>query len=306
MTKTVMISGASGYFGTIACEFFASHGWKVLKASRHKKADIIFDLDEPESISKMRITEKVDLFIHAASANKESCIADPYNSISCNIVGTKAALDFCVGNQIEHFVYLSTINVFGQFEGYMNELSSPAPMDDYGISNLHAEEYVRMYMRQGKIKGMVIRPSSFIGMPKDMSTFSRWNLVPFSFCKQAFLTGEIVLETSGLQKRNFISILDICQVINLAFPRMIEFPLIHVLGPDTMTIRNVAELVQSIFYKSYQKKIRLVIPDATNHENEFIFHSLYMNDLYQPAGTVESHLECLSRKIAINHIQPFQ
>ncbi|KRE46312.1 NAD-dependent epimerase/dehydratase family protein [Paenibacillus sp. Soil522] len=297
MTKSLIISGATGYFGAIACDFFASNGWTVIRAMRRENANIFFDLNSPESIANMRISDKVDLFIHAAAANKESCLAHPYRSIAQNILGTKAALDFCVANRIEHFVYLSTLNVFGHPEGHIHELSSPFPEDDYGISHLQAEEYVRIYTNQGKIKGMVIRPSTFIGVPQDMIAFNRWSLVPFSFCRQAVMFGEIVLETSGLQQRNFVSVFDICKVINHSFSRMQDFPLLHVYGPDTLTIREVAELVQAVMDRGFKKRIRLVIPDGTNNEKVLYFQSLFLKDIYQPTGTVEEHMVDLSKII---------
>lgn len=298
MTKTLIISGAAGYFGTAACDFFSENGWRVLRAIRCEGADIYFDLNSPGTIANVRISDKVDLFIHAAAANKESCLADPYRSIAQNILGTKAALDFCVANRIEHFVYISTLNVFGRPEGHIHELSSPFPEDDYGISHLQAEEYVRMYTSQGKIKGMVIRPSTFIGVPRDISVFTRWNLVPFSFCRQAVTLGEIVLETPGLQQRNFVSVFDICSVINHSFPRIQDFPLLHVHGPDTLTIKKVAELVQAIMKRDFKKRIRLVIPDGVSNEKVFTFQSLYLKDIYQPTGTIEEHIADLSKIIA--------
>ncbi|UTW69114.1 polysaccharide biosynthesis protein [Anaerobacillus sp. HL2] len=48
------------------------------------------------------------MFIHAVAAHEVTCKEKPYEAISQNIIGTKAALDFCHLNNIEHFAGLST------------------------------------------------------------------------------------------------------------------------------------------------------------------------------------------------------
>ncbi|WHY64962.1 NAD(P)-dependent oxidoreductase [Neobacillus sp. SuZ13] len=282
-----IISGSNGYFGSIACQYFQSKNWDIVTASRQTDAHLHLDLDRPGDFANLLINKQVDLFIHAAAAHEVACQSNPYQSIFQNVAGTKAALDFCVKNGIKNFVYLSTFHVFGTPEGTINEQSSPCPMNDYGLSHLQAEDYVRMYTRLNKINGLVIRPSNFFGIPADLAHCKRWTLVPLAFCKEAVTTGKIVLRSPGYQSRNFISVLDICKVIEHGYSKCHEVPLLHIPGPDTMSIRSFAKLIQRVTKKQLKKSVELVIPDGPSLHDEFTYSSLYLKDIYQPGDKIE-------------------
>jgi len=295
--KTVIISGANGYFGAIATQYFQTQGWHVLQATRQVNADIYFDLDQPEAFSQQRITTEVDLFIHAAAAHEIGCRSQPYRSIYQNVVGTKAALDFCVANLIPRFIYLSTFHVFGYPQGNIDENTPPLPKNDYGLSNLQAEEYVRMYNRENKINGTVLRPSNFFGIPVDLEHFQRWSLTPLAFCQEAVTSHQIVLKTPGFQQRNFISILDICAVIEKISSKQVNLPLLHLYGNDTFSIRELAQLVKKVMREHFHQEITLIIPDGGQKEVGFSYGSCYLTEIYQTCQYLEDFVRNFCEKL---------
>jgi UDP-glucose 4-epimerase len=287
---TVIISGANGYFGGIACQFFADQGWRVLKAMRQPGADLWFDLDAPDAFAAQKLTEQADLFIHAAAAHEVTCREQPYRSIVHNVVGTKAALDFCVANGVKHFTYISTFHVFGDPKGIIDEHSQPLPANDYGLSHLQAEEYVQLYARQQLIKGLAVRPSNFFGTPADLATCKRWTLVPLAFCREALQDKEIILKTPGHQQRNFVSVADICQVIQQVWTRSLDISVLHIPGPDTLSIRALATLVQTLLRTHLQEKIEVVIPEGSANHQAFDYSSAYLADIYVPNRRLEDFI----------------
>ena len=144
-TKSIIVSGASGYLGSALCNHFYEQNWKVIKAGRNIADDIHFDLNFPKKIAQNKINEKADLFIHTAAANEVFCKEYPYESILYNVLGTKAAIDFCCLNKINKFVYISTFHVFGNPQDLINEKTIPTPVNDYGLTHLQAEQYVDLY-----------------------------------------------------------------------------------------------------------------------------------------------------------------
>jgi UDP-glucose 4-epimerase len=281
----VLISGANGFFGQIACKFFLENGWTVLRATRYSDADFYFDLDQPIEFGKTETDEQIDLFIHAAAAHEVKCFYQPYQSISQNILGTKAALDFCVKNKIKKFVYLSTFHVFGNPTGIINEETEPSPLNDYGLSHLQAEEYVNMYDKLGLLKGYVLRPTNFFEIPSNLTQFKRWTLVPFAFCKEAIERKQIKLNTTGLQIRNFISVLDILNTILEIVNKDHDVRLLHLPGPSTFTIRELALLVKDKAYDRLNLKVDIILPASVKETvkiNSFIYESLHLNEIYKP------------------------
>jgi len=280
--KSVIISGANGYFGAIATQYFHDQGWQVLQATRQDTADIYFNLDQPEAFSQHKITTNVDLFIHAAAAHELDCYHHPYRSICQNIVGTKAALEFCLANNIPRFIYLSTFHVFGYPQGNIDENTKPFPKNDYGLSHLQAEEYVYMYNREHNLNGTVIRPSNFFGIPANLEQFQRWSLTPLAFCHEAVISQKITLKTPGFQKRNFISILDICAAIHVISAKSFDLPLLHLCGPDTLSIRELACLIKQIMNEHFQRNVQLIIPEGIPQQIDFNYSSCSLQNIYQP------------------------
>lgn len=287
--RTVLVSGANGYFGSYTCSFFASRGWRVYRGGRETGSDLSIDLNTPEVLAGTKIDFHVDLFIHAAAAHEIACHEHPYSSIKVNIAGTRAALEFCVLNGIRKFVYISTFHVFGHPSSIIDEDTRPLPVNDYGLSHLQAEQYVNMYSQENKIDGIVVRPSNLIGTPINLSCFNRWSLTPFAFCKDAALDEAITLKTHGLQKRNFVSLDDVCKAIEMVIDTPIR--LLHVPGPDTISIRELAKIVQEAYSRKFGKTIQLNIPSGTNIEKEFVFTTKYADRLSSPSENIYKFID---------------
>ncbi|MFE4105275.1 NAD-dependent epimerase/dehydratase family protein [Almyronema epifaneia] len=297
MTQTVLISGANGYFGGIACQYFASQGWQVLKASRQPTADLVIDLDQPALLAQQRISTSVDLFIHAAAAHEVTCREQPYRSIGQNVAGTRAALEFCLHNAIPRFVYLSTFHVFGHPQGVVDETCQPQPVNDYGLSHLQAEDYVRLYCRQQGLQGLVVRPSNFFGIPADVDRCHRWTLTPLAFCREAVEQGQIVLRTPGYQQRNFIAVYDLCAAIAAAVEQIERYPLLHVAGPETISIRELAQRVQQAMHH-LGRSIELIMPEGEPSPPQFTYTSRYLDQVYLPGQQIDAFLSDFCRMLS--------
>ncbi len=273
--KTVMISGANGYFGVLACGFFQMRGWRVLRATRKAGDDFLFDLDRPEQFAALRVQQPVDLFIHAAAAHEVTCAREPYRATSQNVAGTLAALDFAVANRIPRFAYLSTFHVFGSPSGLLDERAVPTPANVYGLSHLQAEECVDLYRRRGLVAGFSVRPANFYGVPGSFTDFNRWTLTPLAFPKEALERGEIVLKSPGHQRRNFVHISAICDLIEGNALAGQPQPLLHAAGTETFSIRELALLVADVVHRELGRKIPVVFPEGENNEVAFEFSSLF-------------------------------
>jgi UDP-glucose 4-epimerase len=244
--KTALISGATGLVGSQVVKHFVDRGWRVLTAGRGAGADLHFDLDNPESFASTQLPSGADLFVHAAASNEIECRETPYRSDARNILGTKAALDFCVANQVPQFCYVSTFHVFGKPSGAIDEDSTPAPIDDYGSSHLAAEEFVRAYARNRSwLHAFVVRPSNIYGLPASVKGFHRWSLVQYGLCREAVMQGSITLRTCGSQLRNFVAAEDLCEMVEyMTDNRAQSVFLVHAAGPDTLSIRDLAVRIQ--------------------------------------------------------------
>jgi len=273
--KTAIISGATGLVGSQVVKHFGDRGWRVLTAGRVAGADLHFDLDNPESFAHTLLPSGTDLFVHAAASNETECRESPYRSDARNILGTKAALDFCVANRIPQFCFISTFHVFGSPSGMIDEHATPAPVDDYGLSHLAAEEFVRAYTRSHSwLHAFIVRPSNVYGLPVSLKGFRRWSLVQYGFCREAVMQGSITLRTSGSQLRNFVAAEDLCEMVEyMTDDRARSVFLVHAAGPDTLSIRELAGRIRDYVTAQTGTRVEIMYGADEPASPEFQFRS---------------------------------
>jgi UDP-glucose 4-epimerase len=273
----ILISGGSGYIGSYVSKLMLENDHQVSIIARSEN-EFIRNYKERIEVYYQDITqpftfelkEKVDCFIHLGAANDIDS-ADPSYAISASVLGTRYALDFCLKNNINKTVYYSTFQVYGYVEGDMSEKSELLPTNDYGITHQFAEQYFEMYQRTKGIDYIVIRPTNIFGAPMYRST-DRWSLVPSCFCKEAIEKKEINLLSSGLQKRDFISVKDLA----IATEKLVKDfgnhknKVINICSGVNYTIVEIAKLVAEVYREMFLDECKLQIhSELPNSENVF-------------------------------------
>src|SRR5262249_39086732 len=92
------------------------------------------------------------------------------------------------------------------------------------------------------LQGMVLRLSNSLGAPADPDV-NAWMLIANDLCRQAATTKQIVLKSSGLAWRNFISMADTVSAIRHALmmaPDLLSDGLFHLGGPQSLRIWDLA------------------------------------------------------------------
>ena len=263
----VLISGASGYIGTQLVRTLIADGIKIGAITRSNSLQIPYLESDNIEIYSADITKPIniilkdnfDVFIHLAAANDIDS-QNPETAIIATALGTKYCLEFCKKNNIKKFIYFSTFQVLGKVDGYIDEKTLPEPKNDYGITHLFAEEYVKMYQATSNMEYIIIRPTNIYGAPigKDID---RWSLVPGCFCKEAFEDNTITLNSSGMQKRDFLDLKDLNELTKLLLYKFEEFKnkTIHASSNNNYTIIEIAEIVRQVFNKKFNKECKLIV-----------------------------------------------
>lgn len=119
------------------------------------------------------ITSGVDVVYHLAAAQHEANVPDNVFR-DVNIIGTKNLLDACLNFRVRRFVHGSTIGVYGNFDGQINEESPCNPENIYGITKLEGEKLALSY--KDKIPLVIIRISETYG-PGDRRLLKLFKLI---------------------------------------------------------------------------------------------------------------------------------
>ena len=163
-------------------------------------------------------------------------------------LGAEALLDAATKAGSGRFVYISSTHVYGAQVGVKNEGSPVDPQSHYALAHFCTEQLFRRRAAVCQGSYAVLRPNAVYGLPAHPESFQRWSLIPFSFPSEAKREGRIVLKSSGLQRRNFVSTAAIADVV----ARCVEGDLaeatgaVNVLGSETESVYEFAQRCRKI------------------------------------------------------------
>ena len=117
--ETVLLTGAGGYVGSNAAEYFVRQGYRVLGTVRRKTADRLrtsgaeirsADLADVQAV-KALFTEHIDYVVHVAARSSDVGRDIWFRAANYDVVRSLAGLAMERG--VRRFVYLSTSDVYG-------------------------------------------------------------------------------------------------------------------------------------------------------------------------------------------------
>ena len=262
----ILISGGLGFIGSYMVDNFLKRGYKVGIIARRvpsylknlaSKVDLYkTDISKPLDF---KLREKYAIFIHLAAANDMDS-QDASIALLNTVLGVKNCLDFCLRNKINNFFYFSTFQVYGVNSGVINERSPLICKNNYAITHMFGEEYIRMYHRNFGLDYIIARPTNVYGAPLNKN-IDRWSLVPNCFCKEAFKNRLIILRSSGKQMRDFISLEDISNLTSILCENFVaqKNKVFNFARGKGNPILNVSKMVQKEYKKIFKKECKLKI-----------------------------------------------
>jgi len=160
MYKNILITGSSGFFGSLISEAH-SKNYTVHTLAR-RNAEYLCDLSKEVP----KFNQKFDVIIHAAGKahsipKTETEKTDFYD---INLQGTKNLIAGLNENPPEAFVFISTVAVYGAIEGAMIDESHPLQAEDpYGRSKILAEKVLDVWCKEKGVALCILRLPLIIG-----------------------------------------------------------------------------------------------------------------------------------------------
>ena len=252
--KGILITGGFGYVGGRLAQHLtrAAVGPVVLGSRRPTSPPdwlptaSVVETRWQSAEALLEICKGVEAVVHLAGMNAQDCIADPVRALEVNGVATARLLQAAVAAGVRRFVHVSTAHVYGSpLSGSISERSATTSLHPYATSHRAGEDVVRFMHERGDIEGIVIRVSNSFGAPVHQHA-NCWMLVVNDLCRQAVSTGQMTLRSSGIQRRDFITLTDLCQAVTHLLS--LEAPLLgdglyNVGGAWAPTIIEIAERV---------------------------------------------------------------
>lgn len=233
--KTVLISGGTGLIGTVIIDTLMKRNYvfndniNVICISRNEDSIrerfysyyqdsnftfFAYDINNPLNFN----INNVDYIIHAASNTHPLLYSsDPIGTITTNVIGTKNLLDFGVTHNLKRFLFLSSVEIYGENkgdvekfnEGYLGYLDCNTLRAGYPESKRVGETLCKAYEHKYGIETVTARLSRIYGptMKNDDSK------VIMQFINNAINGENIVLKSDGSQRYSFNYVIDAVSAI---------------------------------------------------------------------------------------------
>lgn len=218
-TKTVLVTGASGFLGTRLCDYFRGKGFSVRGLVRNTTAYpfrepgiALFRGDLPDSIDAGAF-DGADIVVHCAYTTRFTTREEAHR---VNHDGSARVYELSRKAGARHFVFVSSIGAHAQAESY------------YGRSKFELE---KMF---DPTSDLIIRPGFIIGPG------SRGN---FNTMKETLRNSRVVpIFDGGRQILQTVHIDDLCRAIDLATEKGLTGVLV-VAEPEGLEMRDFLKLL---------------------------------------------------------------
>jgi len=192
----VLVIGGSGFVGSHTADRLSDEDFDVTildsspsKWVREDQKMIIGDmLDEKLLTNLLKGFRYVYHF--GGIADIQESKEKPYDTISLNVMGTAAALEAAIKNNVEKFIYASTMYVYSPYGSF------------YRASKQAAETIIETYCNENSLHYCLLRYGSLYG-PRAQS----WNGLKKSV-SQIFKEGKLDYSGSGKERREYIHVRD--------------------------------------------------------------------------------------------------
>ncbi len=285
----ILITGGLGNLGSWLTEHFALNNFQVYVLAKNfrqivttgKYHLIQCDISDFNEVKTKLQDYEFEYVIHAGSVN-DGFVENYFKlALDVNTLGTRNLLEFYKDKKIKNFIYFSTFQVYGKYEGIIDETTPTEPVNDYGATHLFAEYYLKQFHFTHKLPFTIVRLTNCYGCPKDYNS-SKWYLVLNDLAKSALEKKEILLKSNGQASRDFIWMGDVCHIIQQLIEKEATNTIYNISGEKTYKMIDIANDVKA----AYREAFNIDLPVKVNMEDK----TVYADSLSVSAAKIRNHI----------------
>lgn len=271
--KTILITGAGGYIGSVATSLLLENGYNIvaidnfstgyhaplelLQSTYGKDRIKIYTVDLKGFFSHIFEENKIDAVLHyAASCSVNESMEKPQKYFSNNSGATQRLLHTMIDQGIDKIVFSSTCAVYGEAEYVPIDEKHPThPANPYGESKLISETFLRWYSTQKMLRYVALRYFNVCGATDDAKIGD--SKKPSVHLMQNAVRGALGLEPfyltcgkfdtkDGTPVRDYVNVVDLNRAHLLALEYLFKGGESEIINLGTGTGNSVLEIVKKV------------------------------------------------------------
>ena len=252
MADKVVVIGGSGFMGSHVADELSSRGYEVTifdtepspwinKDQRMFEGDIQ-DLDALQNC----IRDSRYVYQYAGIADIGESVDNPISTIKTNIVGTAMCLEACVRENVERFIYASTMYVYSDKGSF------------YRASKQSAEIIIESFQDKYDLDYTILRYGSLYG-----SRSQPWNGLR-KYVTQAIKSNKILYSGTGHERREYIHVNDAASLSVKTLDNKYKNMSLTITGTEVLNSTELLTMIKEII----GKPIEIVFDDKNINEND--------------------------------------
>lgn len=245
-SKTILVTGATGYKGTVLVPKLLAKGYKVIALDTQWFGNFLAPHENLTTIKgDVRNTDEIELdgidsIIHLASIANDPCgDLNPKLTWEVSALATMQLADKAKKSGIKQFIYASSGSVYGvKDEEQVTEDLSLEPISEYNKTKMVAERVLLSYADDMAVQ--IVRPATVCGLSDRMRLDVSVNMLTM----QALTNGKITV-FGGAQVRPNIHIDDITDLYIYMLENPDKTSGVYNAGFENISILDIAKMVQA-------------------------------------------------------------
>lgn len=176
----VLVTGGAGFIGAHLVKKLLDNNHKVLVFDnlssiggilfKNPKSQFIKgDLTRSKDIKKIESWKPEVIYHLAAQSGGESAYLNPKKDYMTNGYGTLNLCKIAKKIKVKHFIYTSSVAVYGSNHKKINELSAINPDSIYGVSKFAGEMFINQELKNTKIRYTIFRVFNTYGPGENLN-----------------------------------------------------------------------------------------------------------------------------------------
>lgn len=252
--KTILVTGIAGFVMSHVSECLIRNGHRVIgidnlsggMESNVPQGAHFIHMDICDELAIKRLFDHIafDAVIHGAAFASENlsnnCPMHTYKSI---VMGSATLINAAVNHDVELFVEMSSIAIYGsQPPPFSEESTAMVAHDPYGAAKICAEFGLVAAERNFGINSVIFRPHNLIGIRQNIADSTR--NVASIFIRQALSAKPLTIYGSGEQTRAWSPVSQVAKIIAATVDRPTTWRSTYNIGGDrVMKVFDLANIV---------------------------------------------------------------